>query len=128
MFLIGAVSSIKHYLIYAPEGERFSTTLEDFADQVSGWTGLYFEMDGSFVWAVREGEESVGQIDGMIYDRDDAIEYLDLKGNAPLHSWEKLLAVLVDADSPQGLDFLRIFEVSSGTYLKWSQIAGRGKS
>ncbi len=128
MFLIGAVSSIKHYLIYAPEGERFSTTLEDFADQVSGWAGLYFEMDGSFVWAVREGEENVGQIDGMIYDRDQAIEYLDLKGNAPSDSWEKLLRVLLGQGSFRGLDVLRIFEVSSGTYLNWSQIKGLGKS
>jgi hypothetical protein len=124
----GTVNSSNHFLVYAPESQRFSTTLESFADQVSGWPGLYFEMDGSFVWAVREGEESVGQIDGMIYDRDDAIEYLDLKGDAPFHSWEKLLEVVVEADSPQGLDFLRIFEVSSGTYLKWSQIVGRGKS
>jgi hypothetical protein len=127
-FFIGAVNSINHFLIYAPEVERFSTTLEHFADQVSGWPGLYFEMDGSFVWAVREGDASVGQIDGMIYDRDDAIEYLDLKGNAPNIAWEKLLGVLLEADSEQGLDVLRIFEVSSGAYLKWSQIAGREKS
>jgi hypothetical protein len=64
----------------------------------------------------------------MIYDRDDAIEYLDLKGNAPNIAWEKLLGVLLEADSVQGLDVLRIFEVSSGAYLKWSQIAGREKS
>ncbi|MCU0721023.1 MAG: hypothetical protein MUC83_15035 [Pirellula sp.] len=117
-----------HLLVYAPESERFSTTLESFADQVSGWPGLYFEMDGSFVWAVRQGDESVGQIDGMIYDRDEAIEYLDLKGNAPNVAWEKLLRVLLDKDAPHGLDVLRIFEVSSGTYLKWSQIASREKS
>lgn len=127
-FFTSAVNSINHFLVYAPEIERFSTTLEHFADQVSGWPGLYFEMDGSFVWAVREGDESVGQIDGMIYDRDDAIEYLDLKGNAPNIAWEKLLGVLLEADSEQGLDVLRIFEVSTGAYLKWSQIAGREKS
>ena len=122
------MNSINHFLVYAPENERFSTTLESFADQVSGWPGLYFEMDGSFVWAVREGVENVGQIDGMIYDRDEAIEYLDLKGNAPNFWWEKLLGVLLKSDPLQSLDVLRIFEVSTGTYLKWSQIAGRGKS
>lgn len=89
---------------------------------MSGWPGLYFEMDGSFVWAVRDGEVNLGQIDGMIYDRDEAIEYLDLKGEAPGFAWEKLLGVLVPSDSPLGLDNLRIFEVSTGIYRKWSQI------
>lgn len=103
-------------------------TLESFADHVSGWPGLYFEMDGSFVWAIREGDETVGQIDGMIYDRDEAIEYLDVKGNAPIAAWEKLFCLLIDADSPGRLDALRFFEVSSGTYLKWSQISGIEKS
>ena len=111
-----------HLLVYAPENTRFSMTLESFADQVSDWPGLYFEMDGSFVWAAREGETNIGQIDGMIYDRDNAIEYLDLKGSAPRFAWEKLLGVLVETESLEVLDVLRIFEVSSGTYLKWSQV------
>lgn len=116
------MNSIDHFLVYAAENTRFHITLESFADHVSGWPGLYFEMDGSFVWAVRDGEVNLGQIDGMIYDRDEAIEYLDLKGEAPGFAWEKLLGVLVPSDSPLGLDNLRIFEVSTGIYRKWSQI------
>jgi hypothetical protein len=122
VLLVRSVNSLNHFLVYAPENARFAMTLESFADQVSAWPGLYFEMDGSFVWAVREGEINIGQIDGMIYDRDDAIEYLDLKGSAPGFAWEKLLEVLVVTETPEGLDVLRIFEVSSGTYLRWSQV------
>ena len=109
----------EHFYIYAPHNERFTTTLEQFADQVSNWPGLYFEMDGSFVWAIREGNSAVGQLDGMIYDRDGAIEYLDLKGTGPARAWERILQALVPTESPWKLDDLRIFDVSRGAYRSW---------
>ncbi len=99
MFLIGAVSSIKTLSDLCSRGRAIFDNAGGLCRPGVRLDWLYFEMDGSFVWAVREGEESVGQIDGMIYDRDDAIEYLDLKGNAPairgkscLRCWWKPIA------------------------------------
>lgn len=124
---ISSVKPVNHVLVYAPENQRFSVTLESFADRVSKWQGLYFEMDGSFVWAVREAGALVGQIDGMIYDREESIEYLDLKGAAPLSAWERLLKVLTPADSSVQLEHLRIFHVPTGVYWSWAQFVEQEK-
>jgi len=117
------VNPIQHLYIYAPQNERFSVTLELFAARVSDWAGLYFEMDGSFVWAIRDGDTPVGQIDGMIYDRDGAIEYLDLKGVGPVDAWERLLVVLLTDKSSWSLENLRIFDVTTGNFRSWAELS-----
>jgi hypothetical protein len=55
---------------------------------------MFFEMDGSFVWTV-EAEKQRLQVDGMIYDRDGAIEYVELKGEWPPEAWHRLLRPLM---------------------------------
>jgi hypothetical protein len=83
---------------------------------------MYFEMDGSFVW-VRESSSdgSRSQIDGMLYDRNDAIEYLDLKGAATGECWLALfIAILGKTPKTFNLDeldeSLRVHTVSLGEY------------
>lgn len=85
--------------IYAQEGERFPVSFEAYADALRDWPGMYFEMDGSFVWAV-DAEPMRLQVDGMIYDRDGAIEYVELKGEWTPEAWYRLLSPLLEmADS-----------------------------
>jgi hypothetical protein len=94
--------------------------MELFAETVSRWPGMYFEMDGSFVW-VRESDDSRWQIDGMLYDRNDAIEYLDLKGTATGDLWLELFNAIL-GKTPEGLNLdeldenLRVHIVSQGEY------------
>jgi hypothetical protein len=96
--------------------------MEIFAETVSSWRGMYFEMDGSFVWvheSIPEKERS--QIDGMIYDRNESIEYVDLKGSATRECWLAVLnAILGEPASNPNLELLeskmRIHAVALGEY------------
>lgn len=111
----------QHWYIYPTVGSRFSVTLEQFAESVSTWPGMFFEMDGSFVWSIAlEPSAGKAQIDGMVYDRDDRIEYLDLKGNARPEDWLALFSVLV---GPQIIEDpseqLRIFDNAKQQYVSW---------
>lgn len=111
-----------HIHVLPQSGQRFSQSMESFAETVSCWPGMYFEMDGSFVW-VRESPlgSQRSQIDGMIYDRDDFIEYIDLKGCATEVCWlEIFMAILGQpaANTPEEMDSrLRVHTVACGEYL-----------
>jgi len=110
-----------HIHIVSTPGQRLSQTMESFAETVSRWPGMYFEMDGSFVW-VRESDDSRSQIDGMLYDRNDSIEYLDLKGIATGERWLELFnAILGKTPENHNLDELdenlRVHTVSRGEYI-----------
>ncbi|XZE46813.1 hypothetical protein SH467x_002109 [Pirellulaceae bacterium SH467] len=111
----------QHWYVYPTEGNRFSVTFEQFAESVSNWPGMFFEMDGSFVWSISlERNPGRAQIDGMVYDRDDRIEYLDLKGNARPEDWLALFGVLV---GPQIVsdpsEQLRIFDNAKQEFVSW---------
>jgi hypothetical protein len=109
-----------HIHIMAIPGQRLTQSMELFAETVSPWPGMYFEMDGSFVW-VRESNDSRWQIDGMIYDRNDSIEYLDLKGAATGDLWLELFNAIL-GKTPECLNLdeldqnLRVHTVSHGEY------------
>lgn len=109
-----------HIHIVPTPGQRLTQSMELFAETVSRWPGMYFEMDGSFVW-VRESDDSRWQIDGMLYDRNDAIEYLDLKGTATGDLWLELFNAIL-GKTPEGLNLdeldenLRVHIVSQGEY------------
>lgn len=111
----------QHWYVYPAEGSRFRVTFEQFADSVANWPGMYFEMDGSFVWSI--SSEALGeraQIDGMVYDRDDRIEYLDLKGNARSQDWLALFAVL--GEMPGDSDgLIRIFDNSKQAWFSLNE-------
>lgn len=109
-----------HIHIVPIPGQRLTQSMESFAETVSRWPGMYFEMDGSFVW-VRESDDSRCQIDGMLYDRNDSIEYLDLKGTATGNLWLELFNAIL-GKTPECLNLeemdenLRVHTVSHGEY------------
>ena len=115
-----------HIHVLPQSGQRFSQSMESFAEAVSSWPGMYFEMDGSFVWVP---ESTLGtqrsQIDGMIYDRNGFIEYVDLKGSATEVCWlEVFIAILGQpaTTAPEEFDSrLRVHTVAFGAYLSVSQ-------
>jgi periplasmic divalent cation tolerance protein len=72
-------------------------SFEAIADQLTSWPGMYFEMDGSFVWVSTERDvagAACWQLDGMIYDRAGTVQYVELKGRCDRNAWSKLVAVL----------------------------------
>jgi len=55
---------------------------------------IHIEQDGSFVWS-----GAGWQLDGMIYDRNETLRYVDLKGNCPPQVWNALVAILAISPS-----------------------------
>lgn len=76
-----------HVAVTAARG--FCVSFEAVAAALEQFPRLYFEPDGSFVWA---GEG--WQIDGSLYDRDGTVQYLEIKGNGPAEAVGRLLATL----------------------------------
>lgn len=104
--------------VYAHEGKRLSRSFESFVATLNDWQGMFIEMDGSFVWAF-VCEERRYQVDGMVYDRDGAIEYLELKGNLIPEMWKQLLKALSDdADEPSEWD--PAFRIHDVTHQCWT--------
>ena len=76
-----------------------AVTFESVAETLSPWPGMHFEMDGSFVWVSPERDQSgkpIWQLDGMIYDRNDLVQYIELKGSCDHAAWIKLVSVLYE--------------------------------
>jgi hypothetical protein len=90
-----------HVYIYGPQGGPINSRFEDVADRLSQVDRLHIELDGSFVWVGTNW-----QLDGMIYDHDDCIRYVDLKGHCAVQQWRTLLQWLADpAETGQSSSF-----------------------
>ena len=83
-----------------PSGPRpLKVTFEAIAEELAPWPGMYFEMDGSFVWVSPNRDDSskpLWQLDGMIYDRNNEVQYVELKGYCDHAAWIKLVSVFGD--------------------------------
>jgi hypothetical protein len=60
---------------------------------------LYCEADGSFVWASPQGE-TAWQVDGNLYDRNERLLFVDLKGTCPAEQFDRLLTALGWPETP----------------------------
>ncbi|MBI3840197.1 MAG: hypothetical protein HY288_19925 [Planctomycetia bacterium] len=54
---------------------------------------LFCEADGSFVWASPQGAPA-WQVDGNLYDRNERLLFVDLKGTCPAEELDRFLAAL----------------------------------
>ncbi len=83
---------------------RFEGTLpaltigfEELLETMVKWSGVYFEWDGSFGWVGKYEPSSPRKrwkMDGMVYDRDQAIQYIEVKGICDLTSWRQWIELL----------------------------------
>jgi len=80
-----------HVYLYGPAGGALTSRFEDVSDRLSQVDRLHMELDGAFVWVGQDW-----QVDGMIYDHDDRIRYVDLKGTCPLVNWQSLVRWIAD--------------------------------
>ncbi len=121
--------------LYSREGKRFELSFELFCDAIASWPGMFVEPDGSLVWVIAQPPQGL-QLDGMIYDREGCIEYVELKGNCDPSHWHQLCQALVTerSDSDKAIDAdgfdvnrfdaeLRVHDVDGSRWIEPSQVA-----
>ena len=70
-------------------GQQLPQSFESFAENLGSMPGMVFEMDGSFVW-VDHDFTPASQMDGMVYDRQGKLEYVEIKGTCNAQQWHTL--------------------------------------
>ena len=83
-------------LAIAPErlgSLSFERSFEEVSAALAALERLYIEPDGSFVW-VSSRQESPWQVDGMLYDHQNRVRLVDLKGTCPADQFDRLLTTL----------------------------------
>ena len=71
-------------------------SFEEAESRLAALPRLFIEPDGSFVWVSNDGESPAWQLDGMMYDREGHLLYVELKGNCSTTSFRNLLAAIGD--------------------------------
>jgi len=79
--------------------EPFEVNFEQVGEAASTLDRMFFEPDGYFVWSGDTAEGKRWQIDGVVYDRNDRLFYVEMRGSCPTVEFTKLLALL---GSPPG--------------------------
>ena len=88
--------------IHPNPGKQLPPSFEELAEALGKMPGMYFEMDGSFVW-VDHGSVPPGQMDGMVYDRNGRLEYIEIKGAFNARQWI-VLCVIICGHTPAELE------------------------
>lgn len=85
-----------HTLHISPESlsaTPMDSCFEVACQRLSVLERMYCEPDGSFVWASPQGDPA-WQVDGNLYDRNERLLFVDLKGNCPREQFDRLLTAL----------------------------------
>jgi hypothetical protein len=84
----------------------FNCTFEEAADALRALERLYCELDGSFVWVSRQGEPP-WQVDGNLYDRQERLLFVDIKGTCPPAEFDRLLRAIGWPETPVMFQLVR---------------------
>ena len=75
--------------------DQLSTPLsigfDDVLNQLGNLPRLYAEPDGSFVWTSPQ-ENTRWQVNGNLYERNDSVLFVEIKGSCPASEFDQLLA------------------------------------
>jgi hypothetical protein len=71
----------------------FSLSFEEAAAALGRLPRMFIEPDGSFVWVSSAGDRS-WQVDGVLYDRDGRLLFVDLKGTCSAPDFDRLLSAV----------------------------------
>lgn len=74
-------------------GTPFAVSFEAASEALMKLERMFLEPDGSFVW-VSSAAEPRWQLDGVLYDRDGRLLYVDLKGACTAPQFNRLLEAL----------------------------------
>lgn len=117
--------------VHPQPGASLPQSFEGLVEALQALPGMYFEMDGSFVW-VDHACSPPKQMDAMVYDHDNRLAYVEVKGDCSLRQWQFLcramceLPLETNEEMPKWAtedSVLRIHEVHLGNWLKASQVA-----
>ena len=119
--------------IHPQSGARIPQSFEGLVEAMQGLAGMYFEMDGSFVW-VDHSCSPPKQMDAMVYDCDGRLAYVEVKGHCSERQWQLLcramceLPLELDQGTPLSAkidNLLRVHEVGLGNWITASQVAAQ---
>ncbi len=113
--------------IHPVPGKHLPQTFENLSAILANIPGLIFEMDGSFVWVDHQSARAC-QMDGMVYDRQGGIEYIEIKGSCSPHQWNTLCQAICENAIEPPIEYsaidsiLRVHLVAKGYWTKASEI------
>ena len=106
--------------IHPVSGNQLPQSFESLAEMLAYIPGMFFEMDGSFVW-VDHGVKPIRQMDGMVYDRQDKLAYIEIKGACSAKQWHTLCLAACGLATQTNL--VRMSNEEESQYLAIDQIA-----
>jgi hypothetical protein len=65
-------------------------SFEDVATDLARFERMYIEPDGSFVWVSGRSEPS-WQVDGNLYDHQERVRFVEVKGSCPREQFDQFL-------------------------------------
>jgi hypothetical protein len=95
-------------------------SFEEVAEQLSKLDRMYFEMDGSFVWTGNDSDGDSWQLDGMVYDHNNFVQRIELKGRLPKEKWRSLTQVFGWPQQP-----LTIHDIDTGQFISVLQFESK---
>ena len=94
--------SVPHEALATP----FATSFEEAGKSLEQLDRMYFEPDGSFVWASAHSEPR-WQVEGNLFDRAGRLLFVDLKGSCPSQQFDRLLSAFGWPDTPLMFQLVR---------------------
>ena len=88
---------------------EFPISFEHYVAAIGRFNRLYVEPDGSFVWVA---EDRNWQLDGLLFDRNDHLCCVELKGNCERACFLELVSAL-EADGP-----IMVQDVGNGQFFE----------
>ncbi len=85
----------------------FECSFESLMAQMLKWSGVYAEWDGSWSWTATEKNEAgrpAWRLEGMMYDRDEHVFYIEMQGQCTLSAWRTIVdALQLSAEQQLGI-------------------------
>jgi len=81
-------------------------SFEEASERLEQLPRMFLEPDGSFVW-VSSSQDDQWQVDGVLYDRDGHLMFVDLKGTCPELVWNELLLAIGSDRTPLMFQLVR---------------------
>lgn len=75
------------------QGAAFSISFEQACAALLDLPRMFIEPDGALLWA-GGADETAWQLDGNLYDRQERLLFVELKGSCPPREFDRLLAAL----------------------------------
>lgn len=81
-------------------------SFEEVSERLERLPRMFLEPDGAFVWVSSSNDEK-WQVDGVLYDRDGHLMFVDLKGECPEMAWSELLYAMGSDKTPLMFQLVR---------------------